>query len=240
MESEIIRAQSGLRVGDALAPAAVDVVLPVRDQAETLPWLLDRVPPGYRTIVVDGGSTDGTAAVARAWGATVVVELDQGLGAACAAGLACATAPIVAFCDADASCDTADLPVVVQPIAVGAADLVLGARRAVSRRAWPMHLRLVNRYVARRLRQATGASLSDLGPMRAARREDLLGLGVEDRRAGWPLEVVLRAGAAGWRIVELPVAFAPLTGRGRLSMSGTVRGASRVVRDMGRVLADLG
>lgn len=238
MESEIARAQSVIRMDDALVPAAVDVVLPVRDRAEVLPWVLDRVPPSYRTIVVDTGSTDGSAAVARAWGATVISEPDSGLGAACAAGLAYATAPIVAFCDADASCDTADLPVVVQPIAVGAADLVLGARRAVSRRAWPMHLRLVNRYVARRLRRATGAPLSDLGPMRAARREDLLELGVEDRRAGWPLEVVLRAGGAGWRIVELPVSFAPLTGRARLS--GTVRGASRVVWDMGRVLADLG
>ncbi len=234
----MVRAQGELLGGDGLTPAAVDVVLPARDKAEVLPWVLDRMPPSYRAIVVDSGSTDGTAAVARAWGATVINEPDPGLGAAIAAGLAFSTAPIVAFCDADASCDTADLPLVVQPIAVGAADLVLGARRAVSRRAWPMHLRLVNRYVARRLRRATGAALSDLGPMRAARRADLLALGVEDRRAGWPLEAVLRAAAAGWRIVELPVSFAPPAGRARLS--GTVRGASRVVRDMSRVLADLG
>jgi hypothetical protein len=74
--------------------------------------------------------------------------------------------------------------------------------------------------------------------MRAARHADLVGLGIEDRRFGWPLEMVLRAGACGWRIAERPVAYAPRTGRSKVT--GTVRGTARAVRDMGRVLAELG
>jgi glycosyltransferase involved in cell wall biosynthesis len=217
--------------------APVDLILPVLDEAEALPWVLGRLPAGYRAIVVDNGSTDGSAPVARARGATVVSEPRRGFGAACAAGLAHATAPLVAFCDADGSCDPADLPLVVGPVEAGAADLVLGARQPTGRGAWPLHARLANRYLARRLRRATGAALTDLGPVRAARRADLAALGIEDRRCGWPLEMVLRAGAAGWRIVERPVPYAPRTGRSKVT--GTVRGTSRAVRDMGRVLVDL-
>jgi glycosyltransferase involved in cell wall biosynthesis len=217
---------------------AVDLVLPVLDEAAALPWVLARLPDGVRAIVVDNGSTDASAEVAAALGASVVSEPRRGFGSACAAGLAAATADIVAFCDADASLDPADLPLVVDPVAAGRADLVLGARRPTERGAWPFHARLANRYLARRLRRATGAALTDLGPMRTARRTDLLALGVEDRRSGWPLEQVLRAGAAGWRIAEVPVPYRPRTGRSKVT--GTVRGSAQAVRDMSRVLASLG
>jgi glycosyltransferase involved in cell wall biosynthesis len=225
-------------VEEATGTADVDLILPVLDEAEALPWVLGRIPPGYRAIVVDNGSTDGSAELARDAGATVVTETRRGFGAACAAGLAHASAPVVAFCDADASCDPADLPALVALITAGTADLVLGARRPTARGAWPVHARLANRYLARRLRQTTGTRLTDLGPLRAARRADLLELGIEDRRFGWPLEMVLRAGSAGWRMVELPVAYAPRTGRSKVT--GTIRGSSRALRDMGRVLARLG
>jgi glycosyltransferase involved in cell wall biosynthesis len=215
----------------------VDLILPTLDEAEALPWVLARLPEGCRAIVVDNGSTDGSAAVARAWGAEVVDEPRRGFGAACAAGLAHATAPIVAFCDADGSCDPADLPPLVRPVVAGTADLVLGARRPTTRGAWPAHARLANRYLAHRLRRATGAKLTDLGPMRVARRTDLVDLAVEDRRFGWPLEMVLRAGAAHWRIAEIPVPYAPRTGRSKVT--GTLRGTSRAIHDMTRVLAQL-
>lgn len=223
---------------DAHRPAAeVDLILPVLDEAAALPWVLGRVPDAYRAIVVDNGSTDGSGAVAEAAGATVVVEHRRGFGAACAAGLAMATAPIVAFCDADASLDPRELPAVVAPVTAGRADLVLGARRPTSWRASPPHVRGANRYLAFRLRRATGAALTDLGPMRAARRADLVDLGVADRRFGWPLEMVLRAGRAGWRIAEVPVSYAPRTGRSKVT--GTVRGTTRAIADMRRVLAEL-
>ena len=216
----------------------VDIVFPVLDEVSALPWVLARVPVGYRAIVVDNGSTDGSAGVARAAGALVVEEPRRGFGAACAAGLAVADAPIVAFCDADASLDPAALPAVVAPVAAGDADLVLGARRPTTRGALPPHARGANRYLARRLRRATGAPLTDLGPMRAAGRGALADLGIADRRFGWPLEMVLRAGRAGWRIAEVPVDYHPRVGRSKVT--GTVRGTTRAVADMRRVLAELG
>jgi glycosyltransferase involved in cell wall biosynthesis len=224
----------------ASPPAAptVDVVLPTLDEAAALPGVLASLPAGYRAIVVDNGSTDGSGAVARALGATVVHEPRRGFGAACAAGLAAATAPVVAFCDADGSLRLDDLPLVCDPVLAGAADFVLGARRPSSPRAWPLHARVANRYLARRLRRATGAALTDLGPMRAGRRTALLDLDVRDRRFGWPLEQVLRAGAAGWRVVEVAVPYAPRTGRSKVT--GTVGGTLRAVRDMSQVLTQLG
>ncbi|MGH9230576.1 MAG: glycosyltransferase family 2 protein [Acidimicrobiales bacterium] len=223
---------------DPAAPVRVDVVLPVLDEAAALPWVLGRLPPGYRPLVVDNGSTDGSGDVARVLGATVVVEPRRGFGAACAAGLAAADAPFVAFCDADGSLDPGELPLVVGPVCVGSADLVLGARRPAAPGVLPPHARWANRYLARRIRRGSGAALTDLGPMRAARRDDLTGLGVADLRFGWPLEMVLRAAAAGWRIAEVPVAYGPRIGRSKVT--GTVRGTARAVRDMRRSLAQWG
>lgn len=216
----------------------VDVVLPALDEALALPDLLASLPAGYRAIVVDNGSRDGTADVARALGATVVHEPIRGFGSACAAGLKAASAEVVAFCDADGSLDLGELPLVCDPVLSGTADMVLGARQPTTSGAWPAHARLANRYLARRLRRLTGAVVTDLGPMRAARRADLARLDVQDRRFGWPLEQVLRAGAAGWRIREVPVTYRSRTGRSKVT--GTVRGTVRAVRDMGAVLRALG
>jgi glycosyltransferase involved in cell wall biosynthesis len=211
-----------------------DVVLPVLDERDALPWVLDRIPAGYEPIVVDNGSIDGSAAVAAALGARVVRERQRGFGAACWAGLTAARADVVCFMDCDASFDPRQLPRVAEPVAAGRADLVLGARSAAPG-AWPLHARLANAALAWELRRRAGVPLRDLGPMRAARREALLGLGIADRRFGWPLEMVLRAAAAGWRIEEVAVGYAPRTGRSKVT--GTVRGTVRTVRDMAAVLA---
>lgn len=219
------------------SPPVVEVVLPTLDEALALPAVLAGLPPRYRAIVVDNGSTDGSGAIAHALGATVVHEPRRGFGAACAAGLAAATADVVAFCDADGSLHLGDLPLVCAPVLAGTADLVLGARRPTSRRAWPAHSRLANRYLARRLRRSTGAALTDLGPMRAGRRAALLDLDVRDRRSGWPLEQVLRAAGEGWRITEVEVPYEPRVGRSKVT--GTVRGTLRAIRDMSRVLIEL-
>jgi len=212
----------------------VDVILPVLDEAAALPTVLGCVPAGYRPIVVDNGSSDGSAAVARTAGALVVAEPARGFGAACFAGLRASSSEVVCFMDADGSLDPRDLPLVCDPVAAGAADLVLGARRA-ARGAWPAHARAANRLLALELRRRGGVALTDLGPMRAARREALLALGIADRRFGWPLEMVLRAASARWRIDEVPVAYRPRIGRSKVT--GSVRGTARAVRDMARVLA---
>lgn len=210
-----------------------DVVLPVLDEAAAIPGVLARMPAGFEPIVVDNGSSDGSGALAARLGARVVHEPQRGFGAACHAGLAAATAPVVCFMDCDGSLDPADLPSVAGAVLTGTADLVLGAR-CPERGAWPLHARLGNRLVARELRRRVGVALSDLGPMRAARREDLLALGLADRRFGWPLEMVVRAAAAGWRIAEVPVPYAARAGRSKVT--GTVRGTLRTVADMARIL----
>jgi glycosyltransferase involved in cell wall biosynthesis len=217
-----------------MVTGVVDVVLPALDECEALPWVLGRMPEGHRAIVVDNGSTDGSGAVARALGALVVEEHRRGFGAACLAGLQAATADVVCFVDCDGSLDPRELPAVSRPVTAGVADLVLGTRRAQAG-AWPVHARLANRALAAELRRRTGVALTDLGPMRAGRREALLGLRIVDRRSGWPLEMVLRAAAAGWRLGEVEVSYRPRVGRSKVT--GTVRGTVRAVRDMAAVLA---
>ncbi|HVM40689.1 MAG TPA: glycosyltransferase family 2 protein [Acidimicrobiia bacterium] len=210
-----------------------DVVLPVLDEIAALPGVLGRIPDGYHAIVVDNGSTDGSGDLARSLGAEVVAEPVRGFGAACWAGLQAATDAVVCFMDCDGSLDPAELPSVADPVVMGDSDLVLGARIA-GRSAWPVHARLANRFLAFEVRRRCGVTVTDLGPMRAARRDALLGLGLVDRRFGWPLEMVLRAGNAGWRVREVPVSYTARVGRSKVT--GTVRGTVRAVRDMAGVL----
>lgn len=212
----------------------VDVVLPCLDEAEALPWVLARMPLWARPIVVDNGSTDGSPEIARSLGASVVVASQRGYGAACHAGLEAATADLVAVMDADASLDPADLERFLTAHR-GGADLVVGRRVPTSRAAWPWHLRLANRVVARRLSRRTGLHLRDVGPMRLGSRAGLLGLGVVDRRSGYPLETVVRAAEQGWTVTQLDVDYHPRSGRSKVT--GTPLGAARAVRDMTKVLA---
>jgi len=210
-----------------------DVILPVLDEAQAIPHVLAGLPPGFNPIVVDNASTDGSAHVARRSGAHVVFEARRGFGAACWTGLLAATDDVVCFMDCDGSCLGVDLVAVAGPVVAGDADLVLGARHA-SRGSWPIHARAANRFLAWELQRRTRINLTDLGPMRAARRLDLLALGVEDRRFGWPLEMVLRAAHAGWRVREVPVSYVPRIGQSKVT--GTLSGTARAVKDMARVL----
>lgn len=211
----------------------IDVVLPVLDEAEALPWVLGRMPQGLRSIVVDNGSRDGSGAIARSLGATVVDEPVVGFGAACYAGLVAAGADVVCFMDADASLDPGELDRVIDPVVAGRTDLVVG-RRVAEPGAWPLHARLANRSIAAAIGRRVGTRLHDVGPMRAARRTALLDLGLRDRRFGWPFEMVLAAGRDGWRIDEVPVSY--LARAGRSKVTGTVRGTARASRDLVRVM----
>jgi dTDP-L-rhamnose 4-epimerase len=210
-----------------------DVVLPVLNEAAAIGWVLQRMPEGYRPIVVDNGSTDDSAAIARSFGATVVEAPVRGFGSACHAGLEAASANVVCFMDCDGSLDPAALPLVAGYVLRSEADLVLGAR--IPRRgAWPAHARLANRVLAGELRRRTELRVRDLGPMRAAHRSDLVRLGLRDRRSGWPLEMVLRAHRAGWRIRDVPVEYVRREGRSKVT--GTAVGTMRAIADMSRIL----
>jgi glycosyltransferase involved in cell wall biosynthesis len=213
---------------------SIDLVLPCLNEAEALPWVLARVPDGVRAIVVDNGSRDGSAQLARSLGATVIGCVQRGYGAACRAGLAAATAEMVAFSDCDATLDPADVLRLAQAVKRGA-DLVVARRRPTEPSAWPLHARLANRELARRVRRHTGVELRDLGPMRLARREAYVGLQIADTRCGYPVETIVRAARAGWRIEQVDVPYTPRIGTSKVT--GTFRGTLHAVRDMSAALS---
>lgn len=214
--------------------ASVEVILPCLNEAAALPPVLTRMPSGYRPLVVDNGSCDDTVRVAQDLGATVVCCRQRGYGAACHAGLLAATAAVVAVMDADGSLDAGELPGVVAPVLAGTADLVVGNRRPV-RGAWPWWLRLANRELARRVNTRTGLRIRDLGPVRAARRKELLDLGLTDRRSGYPVETVVAAADKHWRVAQVDVCYRPRVGRSKVT--GTPLGALRALHDMQGVLS---
>ncbi|MBL7258139.1 glycosyltransferase family 2 protein [Paractinoplanes lichenicola] len=216
-----------------------DVVLPCLNEAAALPWLLDRLPAGYRAVLADNGSTDGSAAVARRLGAVVVEVPQRGYGAAVHAGLLAADPDdgVVCVMDADGSFDPAHLPRLADPVRTGQADLVCGRRRPAGRGAWPVHARAGNAVLARRVRRDTGLPVHDIAPIRAARRADLLALDLRDRRFGYPLELLLGAARAGWRVREIDVPYHPRAAGTRSKVTGTVRGTLRAIHDMRAVLA---
>ena len=213
-----------------------DLILPCRDEARALPALLARVPRGVRALVVDNGSTDGTGDVARALGARVVVEDRAGYGAAVQAGLRSATAEYVAVMDGDGSLDPAELPALLADVADGRATMAVGRRRPVARGVLPWHARLFNLLAVRWISRRTGLRLGDIPSVRVCRRSDLLGLGVEDLRFGYPVEVVVRAHRAGWRIVEHEVTYRPRAEGTTSKVSGSFLGSARAARDLVRAL----
>ncbi|MFN3003137.1 glycosyltransferase family 2 protein [Mycolicibacterium wolinskyi] len=218
----------------ARQPAQVTVVLPCLDEEQSLPGVLAAIPSGYQALVVDNNSIDDTAAVARRHGAAVVSEPRPGYGSAVHAGVVAATTPIVAVLDADGSLDPGELPALVAELDRGA-DLVIGRRRAVRGLRWPWHARLGTAAVCWRLRQRYHLPVHDIAPMRVARRDALLSLGVTDRRSGYPLELLVRAAQARWRVVERDVAYGPRTG-GKSKVSGSIRGSLIAALDFWRAI----
>ena len=212
----------------------VTVVLPCLNEAASLPGVLAALPSGYRALVVDNNSTDDTAEIARRHGAEVVTEPKPGYGSAVHAGVVAATTPIVAVIDADGSLDARELPALVDELDHGA-DMAIGRRRAVDGLRWPWHARLGTAAVCWRLRTRHGLAVHDIAPMRVARRDALLALDVADRRSGYPLELLMRAAQAGWRVVEHDVAYGPRTG-GRSKVSGSIRGSVIAALDFWRVI----
>ncbi len=213
-----------------------DVVIPCRDEAPALPDLLGRFPAAFHPIVVDNGSKDATAEVARALGATVVAEPRAGYGAAVHAGLEAATREYVAVIDGDGSMDPAELVMLLEEVSSGRADLAVGRRRPSARGVWPWHARAGNAAVLWWLRRRIGLPLHDIAPMRVARREDLLALGVEDRRFGYPVELLQRAARARWRFVERDIGYHPRAAGTKSKVSGSLVGTVRAARDFARVL----
>ncbi len=214
-----------------------DLVLPCRDEGPALRGLLPRVPDTFSVIVVDNGSRDDTARVAADLGARVVPESVPGYGAAVHAGLEAATADYVAFMDGDGSFDPDQLLPLLDDVASGRADLAVGRRRPVRSGVWPWHARAGNALIVAWLRRRIGMDAHDIAPMRVCRRRDLLGLGLQDRRFGYPVELLQAVTRAGWRVSEHDVGYHPRAVGTRSKVSGSVRGTLRAARDFWRVLS---
>ena len=213
-----------------------DLVLPCRDEGPALRALLPRVPDSFSVIVVDNGSKDDTASVARELGARVVSEAAPGYGAAVHAGVEAATADFVAVMDGDGSFDPAQLLPLLADVASGRADIAVGRRRPVQRGVWPWHARAGNALITAWLRRRIAMDAHDIAPMRVCGREALLGLDLQDRRFGYPVELLQAITHAGWRVSEHDVDYHPRAEGTKSKVSGSVSGTLRTARDFGKVL----
>jgi len=204
------------------------LIIPALNEAAVIEDVVARVPRDViaDVVVVDNGSTDGTASVAGRAGARVVTEPRRGYGSACWAGVCAvpADAEVVVFLDADGSQDPADIRRALEPLRAGVADFVMGARRLTGQHPW--HAALGTRMVAAFVSWRYGTRVSDVGPLRAIRADLLRRLGMRDRAFGWPVEMVVKVAALGARISEVPVAHHARLG-GRSKVSGTVVGSLR-------------
>jgi glycosyltransferase involved in cell wall biosynthesis len=209
----------------------IALVIPVIDEGATIAGVVRAVPRDVidEVIVVDGGSRDDTVAAARAAGAHVIVEPRAGYGAACLVGVeAAADCAVIAFIDGDGSDDPADLRRIVGPILAGEQDFVIGSRAAAARTAGSMgaHQLLAGRLAGLAMRALYGVRYTDMGPLRAIRRDALERLSMRERTYGWNLEMQMRAARAGLRILELPVTHRHRAG-GASKVAGSLRGTLR-------------
>jgi glycosyltransferase involved in cell wall biosynthesis len=207
---------------------SIAVIIPALNEAGNVGRLvaetLETSP--VHVVVVDNGSTDGTAEEARAVGAQVVHEPRRGYGYACAAGVAAAQkANVLAFLDGDYSSLPSDLPTILDPILADEADLVLGSRPRghIAPDAMPPQQRFGNWLVSRMMNLLYGLSVTDLGPYRAIRRSLLETLDMREMTYGWPTEMMVKAAKQDARIIEVPVSFHSRQA-GRSKISGTLRG----------------
>jgi len=204
------------------------VIIPALNEAESLGGVLAAIPrsTAAEIVVVDGGSTDGTPAIAEAGGARLISEPRRGYGRACAAGICAAQGEIVVFMDADGADDPRHLPELVAPLVSGQAELVLGSRLAgqIEAGAMPWHQKAGNRLCAWLIRHLYGLPITDLSPFRAVLRAELLELDLQEMTFGWPTEMIVKAARGGWRIREVPVDYHRRRG-GQSKISGTWRGS---------------
>ncbi|MBI3074333.1 MAG: glycosyltransferase family 2 protein [Deltaproteobacteria bacterium] len=205
---------------------AVAIIIPALNEEASIESVVRSIPnpPVRHIIVVDNGSTDRTAALARGVLATVVQEPRRGYGSACLAGIRAlpSDVDVVVFMDADGSDDASQLRALVTPIEEGRADLVVGARRPIEAGALTPQQRVGNAVAAWWLRARFGIAATDLGPFRAIRRSSLLRLGMRDPDYGWTVEMQIRAARIGLGYEEIVVPYRRRIGRSKIS--GTFKG----------------
>ena len=212
------------------------MVIPAFDEEQAIGQVLEAIPGGLvrRVVVVDNGSTDGTAARAREGGASVLSEPRRGYGQACLTGIAALEDPdIVVFLDGDFSDYPQEMDAVVAPIIRGEADMVIGSRvlGEAEKGALQPQQRFGNALATGLIRLLFGVSFTDLGPFRAIRFTALQQLGMRDCNFGWTVEMQVKAARQGLRTVEVPVRYRRRIGTSKVSgtLSGTVRAGYKIL-----------
>ena len=205
----------------------VSVIIPTHNEARAIGRVLADLPVDQVTevIVVDSNSNDGTPGIAASMGARVLQEPRRGYGRACLTGLAATNSPdIVVFLDGDYSDRPSELPILLEPIIQGDADITIGSRLRQQRvrAALPWHQAFGNRLAAGLIRVLYGLAITDLGPFRAGRADVLRALALEEATYGWAVEMILKGAINGFRVVEVPVSYYPRIGKSKIG--GTVKG----------------
>lgn len=213
----------------------IAVVIPARNEAAAIGSVLADVPDWVDQIMVaDNGSTDRTAAVARAAGADVISVPEPGYGAACLAGIAALDSPdIIVFLDGDYSDYPQEMDALVDPIAAGECDMVIGSRVTGVRQAGALlpQQRFGNWLATALIRLIWRHRYTDLGPFRAIEAGKLETLAMADRNFGWTVEMQIRALEAGLHVIEVPVSYRCRIGQSKVSgtVSGTVRAGIKIL-----------
>ena len=209
----------------------VAIVIPALNEEAALHQLLAELPQDFAQwiVVVDNGSKDATATVAQKSGAIVITEPIRGYGRACLKGFkaACSLgAEIVIFMDGDGSDDPTDLPMMLRPISEGKADFVIGSRVSIlaERGSVPAQARLGYWLVSRMIRLLYGVRLHDIGSFRVVRRSLLETIAMREMTYGWPVEMLVKAARAHYRILELPIHYR-YRSHGRSKVAGTINGS---------------
>ncbi len=223
-------------MGDRVSAGRVGVVMPARDEEASVGRVIDEIPRArvHRIVVVDNGSRDRTAEVARSRGATVVREATPGYGRACLAGIAqCSDCDVIVVLDADHSDYAEDLPSLLAPIDADEADFVIGSRvlGGAEPGSLPWNQRFGNRLATALMHRLYGVRFTDMGPFRAIRRDALASLDMRDPTYGWNVEMQAKAIIAGLRIREVPVRYRKRIGKSKISgtITGTIRAGTRII-----------
>ena len=205
----------------------VSVIIPTHNEARAIGRVLADLPVDQVTevIVVDSNSNDGTPGIAASMGARVLQEPRRGYGRACLTGLAATNSPdIVVFLDGDYSDRPSELPILLEPIIQGDADITIGSRLRQQRiqAALPWHQAFGNRLAAGLIRVLYRLAITDLGPFRAGRADVLRALALEEATYGWAVEMILKGAINGFRVVEVPLSYYPRIGKSKIG--GTLKG----------------